>query len=700
MNTIIKCKEHLKRQKHEKRMMYQKIEKVAFMLLFAFMFVAGAFAQSSAYSGKEFLVAFGNNDKHQDLRYQHQTVWDTVQLILRVTAIEQAKVSIKFNDNASLNDEIFLSANEIYDYKLSYSQANASYSGLAGSHNMKSIAVFSTGKISLIALNTADRSTEATLVMPVENLGTDYIHTSLGVSTGHLNGFLIIATEENTVVNFGGSNAPATCTLAKKGEVYPYYYDGVMWGMTIKANKPIAYFVNGTKGRLNAPSGSNYRENFAFEQLAPTNQWGTHFIVPTVLTEAYDREAIYARIYSRESTNNIKITYTDGKTVTYPSTQRWGEVTINIDEHKTAKAAYIQAESPISVCLFHSPHSFLGGAPAGDASQPSVAWLPPVEQLIGSALISPLDVSGKHVFLEMKHDFIVITPTATKNNTTISIDGGPPQNISASSKFSWVSDNVAGSGYAFGRYQFGSHAPLHDIFLHTTALVENPAGILLLAYGQGSYTSYFYTVGAAARNLDMSGYINGIHFDDVKGQTFCGMVYEITATSNQPSAQTSSYPKWHIDGKEDTNLRGKGLVGHSSEEMILQILEPGKQHTIKMYFLDASGQEQFCETTFKIGGVPVIKSFTLPGYCSNGSFNPDPPKVTDAVVISSGWQMETGVGTGIYNNINVPYRVSESDFGKRVRYYAESGCGKTYSDTQTIVVTSGVTPSVKISIKN
>jgi len=278
MNTLTKI---------GKKMGLQKVtvKKAGLFLLAVFMTAASAFSQSSAYSGKEFLVAFGNNNMHSDLRYQNQGVWDTVQLILRITAIEDAKVTIKFNNGTVPTDEVLLKANEIHDYILSYAQALASYTGKTMDDKMKSIEVSSTGAISLIAVNTADRSTEATLVIPVENLGTEYIHSSLSHQSSAQSGFIIIATADNTVVNFGsvtGGGPPVPYTLKKRGEVYVFYKEIAMWSMTVSATKPIAYFLNAPRVRLVSPSGSSlYRENFNFEQLIPVNQWGTKFIVPT-----------------------------------------------------------------------------------------------------------------------------------------------------------------------------------------------------------------------------------------------------------------------------------------------------------------------------------------------------------------------------------------------------------------------------------
>ena len=151
----------------------QQLKRTTLFLLFFGMMFISAFAQTSAYSGKEFIVAFGKNSNIATVDNA-----GNVQLILRIAAIEDANVSIKFYNSASSNATIPVQAGEIRDYVLSYNQAAASYSGSSGK-SAKSIAVSSTGLISLIAVNTASASAEATLVMPVERLGTEYIYTGL-----------------------------------------------------------------------------------------------------------------------------------------------------------------------------------------------------------------------------------------------------------------------------------------------------------------------------------------------------------------------------------------------------------------------------------------------------------------------------------------------------------------------------------------
>ncbi|HPX60052.1 MAG TPA: hypothetical protein PLL02_06445, partial [Bacteroidales bacterium] len=97
--------------------------------------------------------------------------------------------------------------------------------------------------------------------------------------------------------------------------------------------------------------------------------------------------------------------------------------------------------------------------------------------------------------------------------------------------------------------------------------------------------------------------------------------------------------------------------------------------------------------------LPQIDSISGKTMCVNDIFNPTPPTVTsDTGSVTKGWQLESSVGSGVYNNISVPYVVLQQDSGKRIRYYASNACGTAYSNTafltvltsNTIVLTSAI----------
>ncbi|SDW02774.1 Ig-like domain-containing protein [Flavobacterium degerlachei] len=90
-----------------------------------------------------------------------------------------------------------------------------------------------------------------------------------------------------------------------------------------------------------------------------------------------------------------------------------------------------------------------------------------------------------------------------------------------------------------------------------------------------------------------------------------------------------------------------------------------------------------------VNNTPTISGITSTAtLCSGGSLNPTVPTVTDngSTVTASGWQLETGVGSGSFASISIPYTVGFADNGKKIRYYATNGCGTINSNEVAITV--------------
>ena len=482
-------------------------------ILFFFFFLAfmtSTFAQVAT-TGTEFYVAFGRDNTTATVAYlTPNNVRDTIQFVLRVTTMANANVTLNFTGNPALNTTFSVGAGQIKDYLLTYAQAQVVYCGSSynttnSAANMKSIYVTSTAPINLVAFTFAvSNMAEATLVTPVENLGTNYYHVGYNpynTNSTNYTGFLIVATQNNTKVDFTGiANIPSV-TL-NKGEVYQYLGTTSALGTKITASNPIAFFHNTSMAGIYA-AGSAYRWNYMYEQLPPVEQWGTRFIMPT-----NNLKAAWLRVFANTYPTNVEIRYTNGQKIPVTLTSGVKYQDIKIDGENVSLrnegAVYIVSDNPIYASIIHAPYSNA----TGQTSQPGTAWLPPVDQRVKSALVSPLDVSHKTLWMPIDHYMQIITPTATKNNTTISINGGTPQPVPSSV---WITDNIGGSGYSFGLYYFGQSSFTPNIVkLNTTVLLDNPAGLSVLAYGQGNYTSYYYMAGAAARNLSQTYSISGM----------------------------------------------------------------------------------------------------------------------------------------------------------------------------------------------
>jgi len=560
--------------------------KMGFLLFFCLTVSISSIAQSN--SGKDFYVAFGKNDTIPAIIYYQITDSANIELMLRITALKTTEVNLSFTENPTALDTTFtVPAGTIYDYLLTVPQARASYSGnLTRDVNKKSIRVTADQPITLIALNSAKASVEATLVLPVGSWGKEYYN--IGISpyynlsigeTDNCNGFIVIANEDNTVVNVVSATAGNSSFTLDKGGVYHYYGSRITTlGANITASNPVAFFNTNTKGSI--ITNGTYMYNYNFEQLMPVNQWGTDFIAPTDTTNAG-----FFRVYTSKIPTKLTMKYSNGivkdTIINYQQEiYRYIDIIMDVSTVSGAKACYIHSDNPVGICSFTKSR---GGTAW---QQPAIAWLPSLEQRVFDVFLSPLDFNGHFVYLKMSHFLTIITPTAGKARTTLSLDGAPPRPIEEyKTNFLWIADDIGGSGYSFGIYRFGQSYVYDNQHLNTTALVYNPDGLIALAYGTGSYTNYSYSVGSAYRDLTASFTVNDVNYIDVDMTNFCETSFFVFKSS----FTTPTDVVWKINGE----IKGSGLN--------LSTTLPDGFYTVEML-----ANNNTYTTNFFVGGYSVI----------------------------------------------------------------------------------------------
>jgi hypothetical protein len=688
-------------------------KKAIILMMLLFLASTKLFSQF-ANTGTDFYVAFGKNDTVSTVK----NVMDNrnVELILRITASKNTSVRLSFTENSALDTTFTVAAGTIRDYKLSPDQGRAAYSGKSNSSgasattSKKSIRVIATQPICLLALSAANTNMESTLISPVEDWGTEYYHFGLTPYSlvpdfiQNCNGYLVVAQENNTTVQhynplIAAPNYPYT-TVLNAGEVYHYYHGQSSYGTLsnpqgtrITADKPIAFFQNGTRLDLSG------RNNFTFEQYPPANQWGRRFILPT-----NEHGAMYARIYAKDVPTEITVTYSNGTSTkqiidNISVGSRYKDVQINANNNSSSRAVWITSDRQVGVCAYHLPRNT-----STDMSQPGAAWLPPIGQMTRNVLMSPLDFDGSVVYLGITHFAYIITPTINKRNTTISLNGGAPQLVEQLSPFTsavvyeapnvrnsfkWVADSIGGSEYSCGIFYFGwSYASISSpkVFLNTTALIDNPNGVIVLANGQGSYTNYFHASGSAAHDLELTFYINNIHCQEASHESLCNTNYNFRAEINIPISTDHTYPRWYFNDIEEETARGKTDWD--------TILSPNT-YTIRMEVENALGLILERTTTITVSEAPTIDAISTSAFCLGNDLNATAPTVTGngSTITGEGWQMETSAGSNTYNDVNLPYQLSFADNGKKLRYYATNMCGTTYTSAITVTVNENLTPN-------
>lgn len=99
-----------------------------------------------------------------------------------------------------------------------------------------------------------------------------------------------------------------------------------------------------------------------------------------------------------------------------------------------------------------------------------------------------------------------MTPTATKEKTTIKIGAGQTMLLS-SQNGTWY-DNPS-SGMSFYNLQLTEASASY--------LFDNEEGLIVYGYGFGSFISYYYMAASSIRQLNPSFYINDVHFQNANG---------------------------------------------------------------------------------------------------------------------------------------------------------------------------------------
>jgi hypothetical protein len=446
---------------------------------------------------------------------------------LKVTALEDATVTLSFTDNPSRNASFFVPAGTVYTYDFVEQGRRDTLVYPPNSlitRTKKSVHITSTGVISVYALNHAARETDVSCLFPSSNLGMEYYNVSRVAEPFSSDCFLAIATENGTQIQVTSTlGVVTTYSNLLKGEliiVYAHNYitndpkDRDMTGWKITSNNPIALFSAHCGTYI--PAGTDWRNNL-FQQLPPVWEWGLRFFVP-VTSSGKDRLRIVA------SQNGTTVSYT-GLTpqtivagVTMPNTLnagQWTEMEVN-----SSGAGYIITNKPVGVCAYMPSKSY---GVAGYKGAPAMCWIPPIEQTIKWGMIAPF-VPGEAYVPSGLADYsaILIVKSAYKNATYYAQGTDNPVLLSNFSPAPvWKDYPSYGDGYSYCTVLLNVH--------QSSYYFGNENGLLVLGYATGEsptaqYTeSYYYSAGMAVRNLYPSFYVNDIHYQDLDGSVFCGV---------------------------------------------------------------------------------------------------------------------------------------------------------------------------------
>ncbi|GHU59166.1 hypothetical protein FACS189411_15680 [Bacteroidia bacterium] len=541
--------------------MKTKMKRIILLTLLALCSLPACLFSQVTTSGTDFWVSFGSNNNR---------VIGSINLQVRIVASKTTDVTFTFTETSTSNT-VNVPAGTVYTRVLTADEKASVYTTTTTTSN-KSLRIQSTEPVSAYTLNLSSATTDATNLLPVNNLGTDYYHMSYAaMNTAGQDGYTVIATEDNTEI-YEGNVLKATL---QTGGVYANYRNGDATGIHITSNHPIAYFV--TNGCVQVPVGTTACDCL-YQQMVPVNAWGNTFLVP-VTRRGRERVRVLA------SQDGTVITQTGGTIKLDNGGYSQNSLALNagqfveLETTLTGGGCYIYSDKPIAVCTYLIGTSYAGGLTVSNGD-PALAWVPPIEQSVSSALVAPF-VAASNTNLN-EHHALIVTPTTTRDQTIMSIGTNPSTSLTGGT---WTVGNGSGSDYSF--YSIPLTNPAGSYFF------ANPSGLTVMGYGLGSAESYYYLSGAASRNLDAAFYVDDVHYQDMDGETICDPhLFDFKAVIQYALSSTPGYLKWYINNVEELSAR--------DQLTWTKYLGRG-DYTIKMVVLDLNGEPRELITSFTVG---------------------------------------------------------------------------------------------------
>lgn len=359
----------------------------------------------------------------------------------------------------------------------------------------------------------------ATLVLPVQGLGNEYIAPSFAsreapspTANGTVGGVAqinVVATEPNTQVTIvptanGRLSEPAgqpiVVNLPNVGDCYQFQSVnlGDLSGTRITSApmagssgcKPIAVFSGSTWSSFEcslAQGGDNL-----FQQLFPTKSWGKTFVTSPFINRPND---IY-RIYLRNA--NTQVTVQDnGLTFTLGPSNYNSQG--NYYFYQTGNPIIIEADQPISVAQFITSQTCktgcfgLGETRQNCFSDPEMVILNPVEQTLRDITFFsahrefvPRDPVNNAYYTNVQLHFVNLV-IKKKFTSSVRIDGAAPTGTFI---------NIPNSEYAYLQADLTSSSAINPI--HRIVADSNFTAIV---YGYGDVESYGYNGGANVQDF-------------------------------------------------------------------------------------------------------------------------------------------------------------------------------------------------------
>ena len=365
----------------------------------------------------------------------------------------------------------------------------------------KSLVLRATDTVSVFISNIATYSFDASFVLPVESLGSEYFVQCFDQEidySGILNesiftsAFLIIAVEDSTVVDitpvveteFNLFPGLATTVVLNAGDTYfvksnylEYWRD--LSGSLIMAHdgKKVAVFNGNTTTCIPTDVG-NGRDHI-FEQALPIDSWGQQFAVTTSQGRVRD----FVKVTSAGDNNTVR---RNGQII---ATLSRGESFV-FDLYSSDGSCFIETTMPSVVYLYNTTGEEPMEPNGSNSGDPSMAWIPPVEQRIDAITFCTFDSDYEFASIDSHYVNIVVE---SDDVGSVYFDGAliNPSNfqpVRGTSDYCYVRKNIS----------------------HGTHHLSCETGLIAHVYGFGQARGYAYCVGANVVSLKQKLLVNGV----------------------------------------------------------------------------------------------------------------------------------------------------------------------------------------------
>ncbi|WP_184542888.1 PKD domain-containing protein [Mucilaginibacter sp. FT3.2] len=535
----------------------------------------------------------------------------------------------------------------------------------------KGIHITSQKPVAVYAHIFAQSVSGATLLLPVNVLGKDYISINYTQISNSLQSgneqkpsystFAVIGTEDNTTVEITPNtyllngevpNKPFNILL-NKGQVYQGLSNADLTGTRIRtistqagACKKVAVFSGSSKIMIGCNSGNTTSDNL-FQQVYPTATWGKSYITAPLKSRDYD---VFRIILSTPNT-----------TVNLNGNNLSSSSFINglYYEFNSTSPNIIKADKPIQVVQYAVTQAKTENCfdDLQDVGDPEMIYLNPLEQTLD------------HVTLNSTNNFRIISNfinviIKTSTVPTFALDGKPYTQFSAVN---------ASPDYSYA--QISVESGVHHI--------SASDGFNAIAYGFGVAESYGYAAGANLKNLVEFIALKDPEFPASQLNGCSGVNYKLQLTLPYKTTDI----KWDLKNGttyHDANPIVKSTTIKGNQTLYVyeypqnETYSSGDYSAVATVFnpvADECGTNDVIELDFNISDPPVAK-LSFKGAClGDTTFFRDTSQTNGRETKTRLWDFGDG-STDVVQNPAHLYKQAGS-YAVRLSITNENGCGDT-----------------------